>query len=202
MNRQRYLGTSNLNVSMLDCVWILFFLSLITKLLFMIKYLMLFCVFSLWLCLVVKFTLLFNIYLFQKFDPFLFNGSKVQKFGALFEAAPILVPPSFGKFCLFFILAYTENFMCLASLVKKIEFRWLHFGENHNFDPPNFGQVFFIYLFTLNTSCFQLEKLKTLNFRWPCLEGLLSFEPPIFVRLSLFLISTDSDNSIHLPLMV
>ena len=51
--------------------------------------------------LVVKFTLFFNIYPFQKFDPSRSNGSTVQNFGALLEGGPILVPPNFVKFYLF-----------------------------------------------------------------------------------------------------
>ena len=38
---------------------------------------------------------------------------KFKEFGALFEGAPIFVPPNFVKFYLF-ILAYAKNLLCLA----------------------------------------------------------------------------------------
>ena len=62
--------------------------------------------------------------------------------------------------------------------------------------------IFLLYLLNSNTSRFQLKRLKTLDYGRSRLGGLPIFEPPIFARFSLFLISTHSENSIHLPLTV
>ena len=123
---------------------------------FMITSLMLFCVFSLEVRLVVKFPLYFLIHTHSKNSNHL--DLTVQKFKNLvvpFEGALILVPQNFVKFYLF-VLAYTENFICLASVVKKFEFWRIRFG----WKPPfwylklwsNF--LFLLYLLTSNTSCF------------------------------------------------
>ena len=143
---------------MLDCVRKNFFVSSITRFLFMIMSSMLFCVFTLWFDLVVKFTLLSIIHPFRKFD---------LSWGG----------PSFctSKFYLFFILAYAENFMCPAPVFKKFEFRRPCFGGNTPLWYPklssNFDATNIFILATLNTSYFQLKTIKTLNFERPCLGG-------------------------------
>ena len=62
--------------------------------------------------------------------------------------------------------------------------------------------ILLLYLLTLKFSCVQLKQLKSLNFGGHCLEGTPHFGTPIFVRFSLFLISTNSKNLIHLALMI
>ena len=49
---------------------------------------------------------------------------------------------------------------------------------------------------------FSAYKVKTLNFRRSHLGGLPIFEHSFFVRFDLFLISTHSENVVHLPLKV
>ena len=124
-----------------------FFVLSITNFLFMITSVMLFCVFSLCFCLVVKFTLCFNIYSFRKFDPSRSNERfKVQKFGAPFEGAPILVFLNFCQIYLFFIVAYAENFMHLPSVVKKLEFWRPGFGKQPSFLVPQTLVKFYLFL--------------------------------------------------------
>ena len=93
--------------------------------------------------------------------------------------------------------------MCLASAVKKFEFWQSRFGGNPLILVPlNFGQILsFFILFTLNISCSQIKRLKNSNFGRPRLGETPIFEPPFFVRFSLFLVSTYSETLIHLPLM-
>ena len=45
---------------------------------------------------------------------------------------PNFAPPSFVKFYLFFGLGYAENFMCLASEVKSLNFGGLFLGKPSN----------------------------------------------------------------------
>ena len=47
-------------------------------------------------------------------------------------------------------------------------------------------------------SCVQLKRLKSLNFGGPRLGVFSILKPPFFARFSLFLISTYSENLIHL----
>ena len=54
---------------------------------------------------------------------------------------PILVPPSFVNCYLFFMFAYPENFMCLAWVVKKLEFWWPCLRGTPDFDIPKFCQI-------------------------------------------------------------
>ena len=132
-------------------------------------------------------------------------GLTVQNFVNLVprsREASILIPLNYVKFYLF-ILANAKNFMCLASVVKKFEFWWTHFRRKPPFWYPKlWSNLFFLYLLSSNTSCFQLKRLKTLNFGRPRLGGLPISKPPFFVRFSLFLISTHSQNSVHSPLTV
>ena len=87
--------------------------------------------------------------------------------------------------------------MRLARAVEKFVLRWLRLRENSISVNLNCFKVNFLYLLTLKISCVQLNRLKSLN-----LEGPDWGETPIFVRFSLFLISTYSENLIHLALMV
>ena len=164
-------------------------------------FLRLICVFSLWFCLVVKFTLLFKIYQFRKFDP---SKSSSLKFNDL--VSPLegfhFGPQNFVKFYLFFILDYAKNFICLTSVVKKFKFWRPRFeGNPLVLVSLNFGQIlsFFIF-FTLNISCFQIKRLTNLNFGRPVWGRLLFLNPHFFVRFCLFLVSTYSETLIYLPL--
>ena len=127
--------------------------------------LLLFCVFSLWYCLVVKFTLLFSIYPFRKFDSARSNDSKVQNLVAPLQGAPILVPPNFFKFYLF-ILAVAKKLMCTASVVKKFEFWQPCFGGNPHFGTPKlWSNIIFLFVFAyLKHFMFPAEKIKKFEF--------------------------------------
>ena len=63
----------------------------------------------------------------------------------------MLVSPNFVKFYLFFIFANPENFMCLASVVKKFEFWLPRLEGTPNLVPPNF--ISSLYLLILKISC-------------------------------------------------
>ena len=199
-HRKQYLGTSNLNVSMLD--WLLiFFLSSITNFLLMVMSLMLLCVFSLWFCLVVKLYFLISTHS----ENLIHLGLTAQKFKNLvlcLRGSPFWFP----KFCQILSLLYwpTLKISCVHhQWLKKFEF-WqpCFWSKLPSLVPPNFSQILsFLCLLTSNTSCFQLKRLKTFNFRRPCLRGTPHFWIP-FVRFSLFLLSIHSKNSIRLPLMV
>ena len=151
-----------------------FFQSSITNFLFMIMSLMLFCVFSLWFCLVVTFTLLListhseNLIhldlMVQKFKnlvprlrgppfwyPQLCQILSLQNIMCLasvfFLASPFLgKSPHFGnpKFYLFFILTYAENFTCLAWVFKKFQFR-----QPCLWGKPIFGTLKFFQILSL-----------------------------------------------------
>ena len=74
-------------------------------------------------------------------------GLMFQKFKNLEPRlrGPILVPPNFVKFYLFFILAYAENVMSSMN-GKKIEFWQPHCGGKPQIlVSSNFGQIFFFF---------------------------------------------------------
>ena len=108
------------------------------------------------------------------------NDSKTLE--AQFEGDSHISSPKFCQILFFFILAYAENFICLASMVKKFEFWRPHFDTSKLWS--NF--IFRLYLLTLNTSCFQLQRLKTLNFERPRLGVLPIFEPHFLLDLVCF----------------
>ena len=138
-----------------------FFLSSIPIFLFMIMSLMLYCVFSLWFCLVKCRLLYFLISIHSKNSIHL--GLTKQKFKIWWSRlrALILEPPNFVKFYLFFISAYAENFVSSISWVKSLNFGGPSRGKTPILVPPNYGQIlffFYIILLTSNTSCFQLKR--------------------------------------------
>ena len=115
-----------------------FLVFLIAHFLFMMTFLKLFCVFSLCFCLVVKFTLLSDIYPLQTFDPSRSNGSKVQKFGAPFE----------GGF--HFGTPILSNFISpLYWPTLKISCVWLEWLKSLNFGGPSSRKPPFWYPQTL-----------------------------------------------------
>ena len=59
------------------------------------------------------------------------------------EDSFILVLPNFAKFYLFFIFAYPENFMCLARVVKNLEFWQPRLRGTPHFDIPKFSQILY-----------------------------------------------------------
>ena len=62
--------------------------------------------------------------------------------------SPILLPPNFVMFSRFFILAIPKNFMRLACLVKKFEFRHPRLKGIPFFGSPKLFQIssfFYIY---------------------------------------------------------
>ena len=122
------------------CMKKFFFLSLITNSLLMIMSLMLFCVEydSVWLLSLLYF--LINTHCENSINLARSNGPKVQKSGGpvqeICSVTSKLLPPNFVKFYLWFVLAYPENFMCLASVVKQFEFWRPRFRRNPPFWCP------------------------------------------------------------------
>ena len=59
-----------------------------------------------------------------------------------------MVPPNFVKLYLFFMFANPENFMCLARVVKNLEFWQPRLGELICFGIPKLCQIlFFVYIY-------------------------------------------------------
>ena len=88
--------------------------------------------------------------------------------------------------------------MCLESMVKKFKLLlliWGGVGYLPFWNPQILSNFTFpLYLFTLNISYDQLKRLKNLIFGEPHLKRNPILVPLIFVRFSLFLISTHADN--------
>ena len=92
---------------------------------------------------------MFSIYLFRKFDPSSSNDLKVQNFGSHISGkSSILVSPNFVRFYFFVMFAYSENFMCLTRVVKKLQFWRTRFGETPILVPPNFVKFYVPFMFT------------------------------------------------------
>ena len=72
-------------------------------------------------------------------------------------------------------------------------------GENPILGPQNFVKFYLSLIFTLlqQFMCLAL-KVKKFEFLRACLEGIPFMEPPVFVWFSLSLLSTHSENLIHL----
>ena len=134
---------------------------------------------SLWLLSLLYFLI------FTHSENSIYLSLTVQKFK---NAVPRLRGTHFGipnvvKCYLFLTLANAENFMCLASVVKKFEFWRPRFGGNPHFSTPKLWSnfVLFLYLLTSNTSCFQLKKLKNFSFGGLCLGATRLFLNPHFL---------------------
>ena len=76
---------------------------------------------------------------------------KFKILAALFEGEPpILIPQNFVKFDLFVIFAYSENFVCLAYVVKKFEFFPPRLRGTPHFATPKLCQILsFLYTYVL-----------------------------------------------------
>ena len=88
--------------------------------------------------------------------------------------------------------------MCLARMVKKFEFCRPFLRGTPILVLPNFVKFYL----TLKISCIELKRFKSLNFGELVWGEIPIMAPPICVTFSLFLISTNSENLIHLALTV
>ena len=88
--------------------------------------------------------------------------------------------------------------MCLASVVKKFEFWRSRIGGNTPFWYPKLWSnfIFFFVFAYLKHFMFPALKVKKFEFWKAPFGGVPIFEPSIFVRFSLFLISTHFENLI------
>ena len=99
----------------------------------------------------------FYVFIYVCSENFISPGWVVQFWilASLFEGDPfILASPIFFKFFHFFVFAYPKNFMCLAWVVKKLEFWRPCLRGIPHFDISKSRQIWFSsFLPTLKISC-------------------------------------------------
>ena len=96
---------------------------------------------SFWYSQIFSNFILFSYLPILKISCALHERLKSLNLAAPFEGdTSISVPPKFVKLYLFFIFENPENFMCLAYVVKKFEFKWPRLRGTLHFDDPKLFQ--------------------------------------------------------------